>query len=175
MDASAHMAHLTRDEWAKAVLFTANGSCDSCGSAVDVRACYITPPSLGGRNDSQNGVALCGSCRSTRAGSRNRVRITVSLDESLAEDLQKRAELDGRSVSEILRQLASENIASLPSPVYPNGKPSARVSAWLAQDVFEELLGAVGHRSRIGGVLASLVRSWIDSRTSVGQPNEEKS
>lgn len=160
------MQSLPRAEWARAVLTRSQGRC-ACGSDTDVRACYLTPPSLGGRNVEENGIALCEKCRVARDDKTHAVRVSLSLDQAQAEELNRRAERGGRSVAEILRQLAADGLDAVPAPVYPNGKPTSRVSVMLSKDVYEGLLGAVGHRARVGGALAALVAVWLAVETKI--------
>jgi len=160
--------NLSRRDWARHVIEASNGICSSCGTAEDVSASYLVPPSMGGRNTPANGVALCSDCYNARAD-KMKVRVTLSLEEPLAEALEEKAHRAGRNVSDVLRQLASENIDMLPAPLYPNGKPTTRKTAWLAKEIYENLVGAVGHRARVGGVLASLVKTW-----TVGSVDQER-
>lgn len=157
---------MPRAEWSRQVVARAEGRCSTCGKLDDVRACYVVPPSLGGRNVMENGCALCGQCRAAR-DDRTAVRVSLSLDTGLAEELNRRAERGGRSVAEILRQLADSDLDELPAPVYPNGKPTSRISVTLSKEVYESLLGNIGHRARVGGTLAALVKSWLEAETRI--------
>ena len=94
--------------WAQLVKKKSNYACSQCGECDDVQSTHLTPPSLGGRNTLDNGIALCLRCLAKRAIPSNRVRFNFSVPESLAVKLDMYCVNTGRTINDVVKQLLAD-------------------------------------------------------------------
>lgn len=105
--------------WAQQVKKLSNFACMQCGSFEDVQATHRIPPSLGGKNTLENGVALCLQCRSKKVLDTNRTRLNFSIPESLSKNLNEYCKQSGRSTNDVVKQLLADFLFD--SEVHLNG------------------------------------------------------
>ena len=158
--------------WAHTVKKNFNYECTECGSAEDVQAVHITPPSLGGRNTLDNGISLCLRCRSKRILPHGKVRFNFSAPRHLADRLEEYCTKMGRSMNDVIKQLMADFLFSGLDRFleYRNGCPNDyRVSVPVLRSVLDDFSKQCDRfHINQGSAIRSMLHNFLSSFERAG-------
>lgn len=127
--------------WSQVVKKRYKYACAACGGADDVQAVHIIPPSLGGRNTLENGIARCLLCRSKKSLTESKVRFNFSVPGDLFTNLDYYCQTSGRSINDVVKQMLADFLFD--SDIHLNGygkisdRNDRRISVPIRKSVFE--------------------------------------
>lgn len=152
--------------WANLVKQKYNYVCMQCGESEDLQARHITPPSLGGKNTLENGIALCLRCRSKGLLCTSKVRFNFSVPCDLYENLEAYCSSSGRSFNDVIKQLVAD--FAYGGSLYLNGfhedasRNDRRLSVPVLRQVYDSFAVKCREANRVTGtVIKSLIYLYL--------------